>query len=85
MCCSLGKDKLKFWGILLCSAFLIGAVICIILAGVNYNITNTGFNQGGWKSLAAVSVASILYVFATFVVGILTFCYDGWLLTVIVT
>lgn len=85
MCCSWEKKKLQCWGMILSVGFLVGAIVCIILAGVNYNITNVTYTEGGWKTLAAVQVASIVYVFSTCVIGFLTFCCDWWFLTLLVS
>lgn len=83
MCCSCEKKRLSFWGVLLCLGFLGGAIAAIILGGVNFNLTNTNFAEG-WKSLSAVQIASIIYVFFVCGLGIFTFWCDQWCLTLLV-
>ena len=84
MCCGLQKSTIKWIGWLLCLGFLAGAVVCIILAGVNFNTLFSSFKSSGWQSAAAVQLASIIYVIVLCVLGVLTFCCDWWCLTLIV-
>lgn len=83
MCCGCDDRKLSRWGIFFSLGFLAGAIICIILAGVNFNLTSADFKDGKWKSLAAVEIASIIYVIAVCVLGLLTFCIKNWCVTTI--
>lgn len=84
MCCGISRSKIKRLGVILSLIYFFFSIICLILAAVNYNILFTNFTEDGWQSLAAVQIASILYVFIIFVVGLVTFRYDRWLLTIIV-
>jgi hypothetical protein len=84
MCCGISRSRIKGLGIFLSLAFLLVAIICIILAGVNYNILFTSFTTDGWQSLAALEIASILYVFVLLALSLVTFWCDTWCLTIIV-
>jgi hypothetical protein len=84
MCCGISRSKVSKIGLLMCLAFFVGAVICIILAGVNYQLLFTSFRSDGWQSLAAVQLAAIIYVFVLLVIGILAFwCEWNGLLIVV--
>lgn len=82
--CWCEKTRLMFWGKIFMILFAVGAVIAIILAGVNFNLTFADFKENGWKSLAAVELAAIIYVFAMILIGFLAFCCDNLCLTIIV-
>jgi hypothetical protein len=84
MCCGFQKSTVKLLGWILSLGFLVAAIVCIILAGVNFNTLFTSFKTGGWQSLAAVEIASIVYVIVLCGLGVLTFCCDWWCLTLIV-
>jgi len=84
MCCGFKKSTIKLLGWILSLGFLAAAVVCIILAGINYNTLFTNFKEDGWQSLAAVQLAAIIYVLVLCVLGVLTFCCDWWILTLIV-
>lgn len=83
--CWCEKTRLMFWGKLFMILFTVGAAVCIILAGVNFNLTFADFKENGWKSLAAVQIASIVYVFFVCAFGFFTFCCDNLCLTIIVS
>ncbi len=56
-------------------AFFLGAVACIILAGVNFNFSNVNFNTttSSFKNMGGLEIAAIIYVFATCLVGMFSF------------
>ena len=84
MCCGFQKSTVKFLGWFLSLGFLVGAIVCIILAGVNFNSVFSSFKTQGWGGLASVQLASIIYVIVLCALGVLTFCCDWWCLTLIV-
>lgn len=85
MCCSCEKLKLQRWGYSLSGLLIIAAAACIILAGVNYNVSSVNFNTiTSFKSLPAVEIAAIIYVFATLFLGFVTFCCANVCLVIIV-
>lgn len=85
MCCSCEEKKLGCYGIIFSLGFLVAAIVCIILAGVNFNITNINFTNGSWKSLAGLELACIIFVISVCVFGILAFWCKHWFLTTIVS
>ena len=84
MCCGIKKSTIKLLGWILSLGFLAAAVVCIILAGINFNTLFTSFKEDGWQSLAAVELAAIIYVIVLCGLGVLTFCCDWWILTLVV-
>ena len=86
MCFCPGK-RLKCMGLTLSIIFFFAAVICIILAGVNFNFTNFNFAsaQYSWKNLGALQVASIIYTLFTSLLGIFTFWCANICLIIIVS
>lgn len=84
MCCGFQKSTVRLLGWILSLGFLVAAIACIVLAGVNFNTLFTDFKDDGWQSLAAVQLAAIIYVIILCGLGVLTFCCDWWLLTIIV-
>jgi hypothetical protein len=84
MCCGCEKKKLSCWGMIIALAFLGGAIACIILAGINFNLLFTGFSAGGWKTLAALQLAAIIFVIFIGILAFCTFWCDYWCMTVTV-
>jgi hypothetical protein len=85
MCCKCEKISLQRWGYSLTGLMIIAAAACIILAAVNYDLSSVSFNQlTAFKSLPAVEIAAIIFVFATLFLGFFTFCSANICLIIIV-
>ena len=78
------KSTVKTLGWILSLGFLVTAAICIILAGVNFPFLYSSFKNAGWQGLAATELVSIIYAIILSGLGILTFCGDWRILTIIV-
>ena len=72
MCC-LSYKSIKCIGLVLSLCFLIGAIACIIIAGVNYKFTDYSFATFSWKNLGILEIASIIYVIFTAALGVFSF------------
>lgn len=72
MCCFSHKTITRL-GLFLSLAFLLAAIVCIILAGVNYRYTDYSFSTFSWRNLGPLELASIIYVIFTSAMGVFTF------------
>lgn len=84
MCCC-SQKTIKTLGLIITIGFLIAAIVCIILAGVNYKFTDYRFSDFSWKNLGALEVASIVYVIFTSLMGIFSFCCANICVIIIVS
>lgn len=86
MCCScLSKTTMKWLAFIICLVFLTGAVACVILAGVNYDLVFTTFSKNGFEGLGGVQLAAVIYVFGVVAFGLITFsCCTNFIFLLIV-
>jgi hypothetical protein len=84
MCCSCEKKTLSIWGKILSFIFLAGAIVCILLVGINYKLSNTNFSNQGGNTFSAILIGSTIVVIFVCFLGIFTFWCDHWCLTTLV-